>query len=100
MRRIAGTPQNYSGKIRECWGFDSLYNTGDETFWADWARTRPGARLFFYYGSGGIVDRALRLRRKNVPNILVDGSVRLAHNHVPIKFWQTRLMNSPFLLNK
>src|ERR1700740_1318162 len=49
MRQIAGKAQRYSNQIRECWGFDCLYNRGDDTFWRAWAKSRPDAKLYVYY---------------------------------------------------
>jgi hypothetical protein len=98
MRRLATTPSRYERVIRECWGFDCLYNGGDEDAWANWARSHPSSRLFIHYGSGGTAAKSEALRRKGVPNIAVEGSVKLAHNLVPKTHWRERLRAS-FLPN-
>jgi hypothetical protein len=40
----------YKDKLRECWGFDCLYGSGQS--WYQWARGRGGIPLYFYYGQG------------------------------------------------
>lgn len=98
MRRLATTPSRFESIIKECWGFDCLYNGGDENAWASWAKAHPSSRLYIHYGSGGTATRSEALRRKSVPNISVEGSVKLAHNSVPKTHWQERLRAS-FLSN-
>jgi hypothetical protein len=100
MRLIATSGARYTDRIRECWGFDCLYNTGDETIWAQWARSRPNSRLFIHYGSGGTATRSELLRRQGVPNVFVEGSTSLPHNNVPIKHWANRLRAATFLSDK
>lgn len=100
MRAIATTTQRYGPQIKECWGFDCLYNTGDETVWARWAQSRPDANLYIHYGSGGTAARSEALRKRGVQlgvsNVFVEGSTKLGHNLVPITHWQTRLSAAPF----
>jgi len=99
MRSIAARSQAYGHQIRECWGFDCLYNKGDETFWAEWAKAHPNSKVYIHYGSGGTQDRSELLRRKNVPNVFVQGSTSLEHNMVPITHWKKRLDAAKFLLS-
>ena len=108
MRSVAGKSQIYGKAIKECWGFDCLYNPGnvikkiqgDPDFWAGWARSHPDAKLYIHYGSGGTADLSERLRAKRVPNVFVEGSRNLDHNMVPITHWQKRLAAAKFLLNR
>ncbi|HEY9639177.1 MAG TPA: hypothetical protein V6C57_01770 [Coleofasciculaceae cyanobacterium] len=99
MRQLATSPQQYTTRIRECWGFDCLYNTGDEQIWTKWAQQRPGAKLYIHYGNGGTAQKSENLRRiaRNLPNIEVQGSTRLAHDRVPITHWRDRILAAPFL---
>lgn len=99
MRQLATMPQRYTTRIRECWGFDCLYNTGDEQIWMKWAQQRPDAKLYIHFGSGGTAKRSENLSRmaRNLPNIQVQGSIRLAHDHVPITHWRNRIRAAFFL---
>jgi hypothetical protein len=94
MRRLATSPSRYEAIIKECWGFDCLYNSGDEDAWASWAKAHPSSRLYIHYGSGGTAGKSEALRSKGVPNASVEGSVKLAHNLVPKTHWQKRLRAS------
>jgi hypothetical protein len=54
LRRLAdvlGNDPAVKGKLKECWGFDSLYGvkSKDAEFWADWAEAHPGARVTMFY---------------------------------------------------
>jgi hypothetical protein len=100
MRQLAtwSPPQCYTAHIRECWGFDCLYNSGDEDAWARWAKSRPEVRLFVYY-LGSTAARSQHLRQRNVPNVFVAKSTAPSHNWVPITHWRVRLEGSPFLQN-
>lgn len=99
MRQLALSKQRYVDNIRQCWGFDCLYNDGDETLWVDWAKANPSKRLFIDYGNGGTAARSERLRTnaKFVPNISVTGSDTFDHNHVPMRTWEKRLRSTKFL---
>jgi hypothetical protein len=97
MRRLATLPSHNAVAIRECWGFDCLYNGGDEDAWARWARAHPSSRLFIHYGSGGTQTKSEALRRMRVPNVFVEGRTSLAHNLVPKTHWLARLRAATFL---
>jgi peptidoglycan hydrolase-like protein with peptidoglycan-binding domain len=90
MRQLAMGKNRCANKIKECWGFDCLYFTGDETLWAQWAKSRPDARLFIHYQSS-TRERSEKLKRKPAPNITVARSAAKGHNWVPIHHWQERL---------
>jgi hypothetical protein len=54
LRRLAevlGGDDMLKDKVKECWGFDSLYGVKakDAEFWADWARDHPGASVAMFY---------------------------------------------------
>ncbi len=54
LRRIAGVLGDdaaFKDRVKECWGFDSLYGVKakDAEFWAGWARGHPGARVTMFY---------------------------------------------------
>lgn len=40
----------YKDKLRQIWGFDCLYGSGET--WYAWARAQKGVPLYFYYGRG------------------------------------------------
>ena len=97
MRQLAVGDGESQAHVRECWGFDCLYNRGDETAWADGARARPSTRLYIHYGSGNTAAKSELLRRQAVPNVFVEGSVRLAHDAVPRAHWRERLRAADLL---
>jgi hypothetical protein len=54
LRRIAqllGGDAAYKGKLRACWGFDSIYGVRDRDadFWAGWAAGHPGTTVTMFY---------------------------------------------------
>ena len=54
MRRLAqvlGDDKMFKDKLKECWGFDSIYGVKarDAEFWSGWAREHPGARVAMFY---------------------------------------------------
>ncbi len=54
LRRLAeilGADVSYKDKLKECWGFDSIYgvNDKDADFWADWAQGHPGTKVTMYF---------------------------------------------------
>jgi hypothetical protein len=54
LRRLAqvlGDDNAYKGKLKECWGFDSIYGVRDRDadFWSDRARTHPGTKVTMFY---------------------------------------------------
>jgi hypothetical protein len=99
MRRVATSPSRYAANVRECWGFDCLYNGGDEDVWARWATDHPFSRVYIHYGNGNTARKSELLRAKHVPNVFVEGRTSLAHNFVPRTHWQDRLRAAAFLQN-
>ena len=100
MRRLALSGQRSAALIRECWGFDCLYNTGDDVAWTKWARSRPDARLFIHYlGSTTRLSTALRrqVQLQNLPNVSVKASTARSHNGVPIAHWRQHMETAAFL---
>jgi hypothetical protein len=54
LRRLAqvlGEDAIYKEKLKECWGFDSIYGIKDRDaeFWADWAADHPGTKVSMFY---------------------------------------------------
>jgi hypothetical protein len=102
MRRLALGSHRYADNIRECWGFDSLYDTVDPELWARWARSRPDARLFIYY-LASTEKLSKKLKDKQLPNVSVERSTaRSAPGHcwVPIEHWRHRIQAGGFLLDR
>ncbi len=98
MRALANGSDKALANLRECWGFDSTYNTGDDVFWANGARSRPTARCYFYYVKNSPTARLSEaLRDKRVPNAIVLPSRNNRHNYVPITHWRERLQGADFL---
>ncbi len=51
VARLLGDDPAYKGKLKACWGFDSIYGVRDRDaeFWADWAAGHPGAAVAMFY---------------------------------------------------
>jgi hypothetical protein len=54
LRRLAellGSDPVYKDKLKECWGFDSIYGVKDKDaeFWADWAAAHASCRVTMFY---------------------------------------------------
>jgi hypothetical protein len=54
LRRLAqvlGDDDAFRGKLKECWGFDSIYGVKDRDadFWSDWARAHQGTKVTMFY---------------------------------------------------
>jgi Putative peptidoglycan binding domain len=95
MRQLAVSEQRSAAQVRECWGFDCLYNADDAALWIRWARSRPDARLFLYYLSSA-AELSKRLQAQRLPNILVERSIARGHNWVPVTHWRNRIQTAPF----
>lgn len=98
MRQIAQAANAASPRVTECWGFDSLYNSGDDAFWANWGRTRPQSRAYFYYIPGSQTQRLARLlASRRAPNVAVLAAATAVHNAVPATHLAQRLAGHPHL---
>jgi hypothetical protein len=54
LRRLAqvlGDDDAFKDKLKECWGFDSIYGVKDRDaeFWSDWSQGHSGARVTMFY---------------------------------------------------
>lgn len=54
LRRLAqvlGDDDAFKDKLKECWGFDSIYGVKDKDaeFWSDWAIRHPGTKVTMFY---------------------------------------------------
>jgi hypothetical protein len=51
MAKMVGDDAAHKDKLKECWGFDSLYGVKDKDaeFWSDWASTHPGTKISMHY---------------------------------------------------
>jgi hypothetical protein len=51
LARVLGDDDAFRGKLRACWGFDSIYGVKDRdaAFWSDWAEKHPGTRVAMFY---------------------------------------------------
>ena len=52
MQRLATSGNRATSNVRECWGFDSLYNSGDVDPWRRWAKSDPQKRRLYHYYRG------------------------------------------------
>lgn len=102
MRQIALAKNRYGSQIRECWGFDCTYNTGDDVLWAKWARENPQSKVYIYSiktSGHGTWARAEKLKSMKVPNVFVERTTK-SHNYVPITYWKTRIQGASFLKDR
>lgn len=104
MRTIALSNAAYARRIRECWGFDCTYNTGDDTGWASWAKRNPTSNLFIYYIANSqtaplATSLQTQAKRQKLSNVSVNRSATGDHNRVPITNWENRIKATPFLKN-
>jgi hypothetical protein len=46
-----GGDDAFKDKLKECWGFDSIYGVKDKDaeFWSDWAEAHPGTKVSMFY---------------------------------------------------
>jgi hypothetical protein len=51
LARVLGDDDAFKGKLKACWGFDSLYGVKakDAAFWSDWAQGHPGTEVAMFY---------------------------------------------------
>ncbi|HMP79362.1 MAG TPA: DUF2272 domain-containing protein [Pirellulaceae bacterium] len=92
MRDIAAAHNLVASRIRECWGFDSMYNRGHDRFWAEWASNRPGSRVFVYYLPGTQTQAlSVSLANMRVPNVRVVASRARGHSLVPVAHLAERI---------
>jgi hypothetical protein len=64
MRKLATSNNSTAANVRECWGFDSLYNSSDVMPWRQWAaQDAAGRQLYSYYRPGLPKVNSENLRR-------------------------------------
>ncbi len=102
MRLLALGQHRYSNRIRECWGFDCLYNSRDPEVWRQWAISHPNVGLFIYYlgSTEGHSKNLQGIGKPPVPppdNVKVEKSNARYHNLVPMAHWVDRIRRAPFL---
>jgi hypothetical protein len=98
MRSLALGRDRNTPLIRECWGFDSTYNQGEDILWPQWVKSHSDTRVYIYYIPRTQTEAlALSLKRKNIPNVFVERSTARGHNWVPIAHWKERLQGARFL---
>jgi hypothetical protein len=51
LAQILGSDDAFKDKLKECWGFDSIYGIKDKDadFWCDWAKGHAGAKVTMFY---------------------------------------------------
>ena len=99
MRHLALGSHRYADRIRECWSFDSLYDSADPELWERWARSHPDARLFIFY-LGSTQKLSKQLKDRLLPNVVVEGSSARNHCLVPAEHWGHRIQSSGFFLER
>lgn len=92
MRIIASAANRVSSAIRQCWGFDCMYNVGDDVAWDGWARGDSQRHVYVYYLPGTLTERLSRaLAGRRAPNVTVVASRARNHDWVPLTHFAERL---------
>jgi hypothetical protein len=103
MRQIALAKNNYSQKIKECWGFDCTYS-GSDIDWVKWAKINPNSRLYVYSATKTPRYYAIKLeaesKKMRLSNILFEKSTTQNHFKVPLAHWRSRIESTPFLRDR
>ncbi|MFN0104219.1 MAG: hypothetical protein ACKV2U_19305 [Bryobacteraceae bacterium] len=106
MRLLATSDNAAAGKVRECWGFDSLYNSGDVEPWRVWAKADPKSRFFYsYYFKGSPTANSKNLEKDSrgradiVSNIFPVASQVKDHFRLVRHYLKERLQGTSFLKN-
>lgn len=116
MLRIAAGSDRLARKIKECWGFDSMYG-GVGSSWLAWAKSHPSRTYYAYFGPAkGYTNKqgrfvasprdnaeaiACAVRRQNITNVCMQPSRATKINGVSAHFWvpkvhlNERLQNHP-----
>jgi hypothetical protein len=133
LRRLAqvlGNDDAYKDKLKECWGFDSIYGVKDKDaeFWSDWAKDHPGTNVTMFYiftekevgkdpklpvSAGNPLDHreptnttfpASELERlakaRKLSNVSVIRESKVRHNEVPIAHLAELLKVARYLDNR
>lgn len=100
MLALATQFTKYKANLKECWGFDCLYNAGSDATWASWAAARPSAVLYIHHADG-TADLSGKLaaaaKAKDLINVFVWRSTTNDHFRVPITHWRERILGSRYL---
>lgn len=115
MFKIARGTDRYAQKIKECWGFDSMYGWVAAA-WLAWAKTHPKQNLYAYFGPGKGYYKdgkyiaspkdnaeviACEAGRQNISNVCAQPSRAKTIGKVSAHFWvpkvhlKERLLKSP-----
>jgi peptidoglycan hydrolase-like protein with peptidoglycan-binding domain len=102
MLRIAAGTDRYARKIKECWGFDSMYG-GVASSWLAWAKSHPSRNFYAYYGPAkGYTNKqgrfvasprdnaeaiACAAKRQNIANVCMQPSRAREKDKVHAHFW-------------
>ena len=87
--------QTLKAPVAACWGFDCLYNAGQDDAWTAWAMQHPSASLFvFYQGSTRELSESLARKTAKLSNVVVMPSKAPNHDNVPRWHWLDRLRKS------
>ena len=104
MRKLAISGNQAAGKIRECWGFDSLYNSSDVGPWRLWAKDYPKTRFLYSYYRQGLprtnsenLDKNWRGRIEKLPNVFPIPSQEKDHFKLVRLYLRERLQGTTFL---
>ncbi len=100
MLAVATQLVKYRDNLKECWGFDCMYNDGYDSAWANWAASRPSAALYIHFadGTANLSQKlASAAKAKDLMNVYVGRSTTNDHYRVPITHWRERISGSRYL---
>jgi peptidoglycan hydrolase-like protein with peptidoglycan-binding domain len=91
MRYTALYGGKHSTKIRECWGFDCLYDGSAASNWSSFAKAHPDAKLYFYWHDTKTLPQVRALEKAKLANVTVKKSDK-GHMYVPIRYFKERVL--------
>lgn len=104
MRKLATSGNQAAAKIRECWGFDSLYNSSDVEPWRLWAKAYPATRFLYSYYRHGLprtnsenLHKDLHGHLQKLPNVFPIPSQEKDHFKLVRLYLRERLQGAAFL---
>jgi hypothetical protein len=91
MRYTALYGGKYTANIRECWGFDCLYDGAAAANWSSFAKAHPKSKLYFYWYDGKTLPQVRALERAKLANVTVKRSEK-GHMYVPLRYFKERVL--------
>ena len=91
MRYAALYGGKYTANIRECWGFDCLYDGAASANWSRFAKSHPKSKLYFYWYDGKTLPQVRALEKAKLANVTIEHSAK-SHMYVPLRYFKERVL--------